>query len=62
MTRDEYYEMTSEHRTRANRLARETLKSAKEQKVEVPTLVASIVNEYVCECEAAVERDMLEYR
>jgi len=62
MTRDEFYEVMSEHKTRANRLARETLKSAKEQKVDIPTLIASIVNEYACDCEAAVEHDMWEYR
>lgn len=58
MTLDEAYKIQCDERTRANRIARDVLKTAREEKVGIPTLVASIVNEYACDCEVAVEREM----
>ena len=58
MTISEQYKLLCEEKTQANRMAREIVKRAKEEKVSVPTLVASIVNEYACDCEAAVEREL----
>ena len=58
MTPSDVLKIHSEERMRANRIARDVLGRAKEEKVAIPTLVAAIVNEYACECEAAVEREM----
>ena len=61
MTGKEYYDMLLEHRQAANGYAREILMEARVRKIDVPTLVSSLVNEYACERESAAMRDMERY-
>lgn len=61
MSYEDSFRLIVDERARANRLAREVLKMAKEQKISVPILVGSLVNEYACDCEASVEREMSQW-
>ena len=46
MTGKEFYEFFRDQRAKASKLARETVKVAREQRIDIPSLVSCICQEY----------------